>query len=117
MGTPHCSTPPHLMSMGTLPPVPEPVTVFGGSPGKREHIVKVQLHTGGPGPTVSFTKGGFYYGDKRDTAWNNEMNYREMLTKEAKQQLKDQKENERKERERQERERYDRMVQSMTRHR
>jgi len=53
----------------SMPPVPQPIAAFNGCAGRREHIVKVQLHTGGAGPTVSFAKGGFYYGDKRDTAW------------------------------------------------
>ena len=33
---------------------------------------------------IAFTQGDFYYGNPRDTIWNNEMNHREMLKKEQK---------------------------------
>jgi len=56
-------------------------------PGVRESIVRCVAHTGGPGPSVSFTKGGHYQGSKSQSIWNNEMNYREALSKEQRQQL------------------------------
>ena len=90
-----------------------------GGPGKRECIVRTVVHTGGPGPTVSFAKGSFYYGDKRDTVWNNEMNYREMLTKESRQQQLTMKENDRKDAEllrSTEEQGYNDMVSRITRH-
>jgi hypothetical protein len=33
---------------------------------------------------IAFTQGSFYLGNPRDTIWNNEMNWREMLRKEQK---------------------------------
>merc|ERR1712216_294764 len=78
----------------------------------RRDSVMPSVHTGGPGPTVSFTKGGFYYGDKKESAWVNDLNYREMLTKEQVQQAKYYEANEAKEQELT-REREDRAYQEM----